>query len=189
MKIKPFVFLSSTAVLALGCAGVSPEQYNATQNQLIRLQSKVAQLENRQNAIQKNLAALSKGVRLPSGVAAVATNRRGETAVTPNNGGYEAALAQYRAGDVQGAIQAFERLLNRGVSGEKAVMSQYWLGDAYYNLRDYDMAGRYLGAFLKANPSSNRAQSAMMKLIESLRALGREQDADILSAQGVSVLQ
>lgn len=188
MNIKPFLVLSSAAVLTFGCAGVNPQQFDAAQNQLIRLQNRVERLENRQNKIQAGLAALSKGVRLPSGVAAVATNRRGESLV-PNNGGYEAALAQYRAGDVEGAVSAFEHLLNKGISGEQAVMSQYWLGDAYYNLRNYEMAGRYLGAFLKSSPRSNRAQTAMTKLIESLRASGRGQDADILAAQGISALQ
>ena len=104
-------------------------------------------------------------------------------------GGYEEGLAQYRAGDLNGAIGTFEQYLNSGVSGPEAALAQYWLGDAYYMQRNYDMASRYLGAYLKAQPNGDRAQAALNRLVESLRAMGRNEDAATLASQGISALQ
>ena len=55
--------------------------------------------------------------------------------------------------------------------------------------RNYDMASRYLGAYLKAQPNGDRAQAALSRLVESLRAMGRTEDANTLASQGVSALQ
>ena len=97
---------------------------------------------------------------------------------------------QESTGDLNGAIGTFEQFLNSGsASGNEAALAQYWLGDAYYMQRNYDMASRYLGAYLKAQPNGERSQAALNKLVESLRALGRTADADTLASQGVSALQ
>ena len=55
--------------------------------------------------------------------------------------------------------------------------------------RNYDMASRYLGAYLKAQPNGDRAQAALNRLVESLRAMGRNEDAATLASQGISALQ
>ena len=131
---------------------------------------------------------------MPSGVSAVITPRRGEAAPAATSGGegsssFEEGLAQYRAGNINGAIGTFEQYLNSGASGPEAAQAQYWLGDAYYTQRNYDMASRYLGAYLKAQPNGDRAQAALNRLVESLRAMGRSEDANTLASQGVSALQ
>lgn len=185
--------LITFALLASGCATIDPEQYAATQRQVNDLSTRLKKLEADQVALQTRLDEVGKGARLPSGVNAVVTPRRGEAAPAAQNstgGGYEEGLAQYRAGDLNGAIGTFEQFLNSGsASGNEAALAQYWLGDAYYMQRNFDMASRYLGAYLKAQPNGERSQAALNKLVESLRALGRTADADTLASQGVSALQ
>ena len=184
--------LITFALLASGCATIDPEQYAATQRQVNDLSTRLKKLEADQVALQTRLDEVGKGARLPSGVNAVVTPRRGEAAPAAANstgGGYEEGLAQYRAGDLNGAIGTFEQYLNSGASGPEAAQAQYWLGDAYYMQRNYDMASRYLGAYLKAQPNGDRAQAALSRLVESLRAMGRTEDANTLASQGVSALQ
>lgn len=184
--------LITFALLASGCATIDPEQYAATQRQVNDLSTRLKKLEADQVALQTRLDEVGKGARLPSGVNAVVTPRRGEAAPAAANstgGGYEGGLAQYRAGDLNGAIGTFEQYLNSGASGPEAALAQYWLGDAYYMQRNYDMASRYLGAYLKAQPNGDRAQAALNRLVESLRAMGRNEDAATLASQGISALQ
>ena len=184
--------LITFALLASGCATIDPEQYAATQRQVNDLSTRLKKLEADQVALQTRLDEVGKGARLPSGVNAVVTPRRGEAAPAAANstgGGYEEGLAQYRAGNLNGAIGTFEQYLNSGASGPEAAQAQYWLGDAYYMQRNYDMASRYLGAYLKAQPNGDRAQAALSRLVESLRAMGRTEDANTLASQGVSALQ
>ena len=184
--------LITFVLLASGCATIDPEQYAATQRQVNDLSTRLKKLEADQVALQTRLDEVGKGARLPSGVNAVVTPRRGEAAPAAQNstgGGYEEGLAQYRAGDLNGAIGTFEQYLNSGASGPEAALAQYWLGDAYYMQRNYDMASRYLGAYLKAQPNGDRAQAALSRLVESLRAMGRTEDANTLASQGVSALQ
>ena len=184
--------LIAFALLASGCATIDPEQYAATQRQVNDLSTRLKKLEADQVALQTRLEEVGKGARLPSGVSAVPTARRGEAAPQggqQSGGGYETGLAQYRAGDLNGAIGTLEQYLNSGASGPEAAQAQYWLGDAYYMQRNYDMASRYLGAYLKAQPNGDRAQAALSRLVESLRAMGRTEDANTLASQGVSALQ
>ena len=183
--------LITFALLASGCATIDPEQYAATQRQVNDLSTRLKKLEADQVALQTRLDEVGKGARLPSGVNAVVTPRRGEAAPAAANstGGYEEGLAQYRAGDLNGAIGTFEQYLNSGASGPEVALAQYWLGDAYYMQRNYDMASRYLGAYLKAQPNGDRAQAALNRLVESLRAMGRNEDAATLASQGISALQ
>ena len=184
--------LITFVLLASGCATIDPEQYAATQRQVNDLSTRLKKLEADQVALQTRLDEVGKGARLPSGVNAVVTPRRGEAAPAAANstgGGYEEGLAQYRAGDLNGAIGTFEQYLNSGASGPEAALAQYWLGDAYYMQRNYDMASRYLGAYLKAQPNGDRAQAALNRLVESLRAMGRNEDAATLASQGISALQ
>ena len=186
--------LIAFALLASGCATIDPEQYAATQRQVNDLSARLKKVEADQVALQTRLEEVGKGARMPSGVSAVITPRRGEAAPAATSGGegsssFEEGLAQYRAGNINGAIGTFEQYLNSGVSGPEAAQAQYWLGDAYYTQRNYDMASRYLGAYLKAQPNGDRAQAALSRLVESLRAMGRTEDANTLASQGVSALQ
>ena len=61
-----------------------------------------------------------------------------------SNNPYEDGLNAYRAGNGQKAIAAFNQFLSSNPSGEEALLALYWLGDVYYNERNYSEAERYL---------------------------------------------
>lgn len=154
------------------------------------LTERLTRLEQEQGELQRKVAETGN-IRVPTGISAVPSARRGGTAapIPATDGSYGQAYALFQAGDVDNAIPAFERFLQSGgASGEEAALAQYWLGEAYYTKRNYDMASRYFGAYLKVAPQSARSPHALQKLVESLRAQGRTQDADIVQSQGVSAL-
>lgn len=154
------------------------------------LSQRLARMEQEQNDLRSKLAEAST-VRVPTGISAVASSRRGSgvAPVPVTDGSYAQAYALFQAGDLDNAIAAFDSYLNSGqAAGAERDLAQYWLGEAYYNKRNPDMASRYYAAYLRAAPHGERSPQAMQKLIESLRALGRNEDAEVLRSQGISAI-
>ena len=161
-----------------------------------KLNNRISDLERRGDGFERELQAAR--VRIPSGVLAVESQREtapsssssvsAGTALDPRVGGYENALALYRAGDVDGAIRGLREFIAGNPRGEQAVMAQYWLGNAYYTERNYTKALRHLGIFLKNRPQGEKTEPALEKLIASLRAVGRNDDADILAKEGTNAI-
>lgn len=180
--------------LLTGCATQSApiEPKVDSQGQLLQeLTRRVVGLEQEQNALKAQVATLAEYARLPTGVAVVPVTRTGAVASAVAAGGeFDAALNLYRAGDVAQAIALFEQFLNTTQLNDARVpLAQYWLGDAYYTQRNFEMANRLLATSLKNNPNSEKAPMALAKLIESLRALGRTADAEALAQYGVQAIQ
>ena len=49
----------------------------------------------------------------------------------------QAAQGQRRIGNYQGAITAFQAFIDQYPKSILAPRAQYWIGDSYYNLRDF----------------------------------------------------
>lgn len=178
------------AALLSGCMQNQQLSENAVTIQTLKNQ--IVDLKNENKALKEKI---EEG-RIPSGVVAVRTARGVDaevaagTVVDSNAArGYEDALNLYRAGDVEAAVKAFCAYLDGGARDEKAVMAQYWLGDAYYSQRNFKEAVRYLGTFLKNKPQSEKTAPALKKLIYALRAVGRESEANILEKEGAKAIQ
>lgn len=178
------------AVLLVGCAPANSVRYAEDQELLHSLADRVAQLEAQQKAFGQQVAA---GMRVPRGIVAVPANRRSgvyddqpiRDAMDNPEEDYEQALALYRAGDIDHAITAFQQYLQHDTTGsrEHRSLARYWLGDAYYNQRHYEEANRYLAEYLRVAPDGEKAEAALDKLVSSLRAVGRDEDADSLLVQ------
>ena len=186
-----FQWMMAGCALALAGCGTQELQMQVdtlrSENQT--LAQRLARMEQEQSELQRKVAEAGN-VRVPTGISAVPSARRGgNTAPIPaTDGSYGQAYALFQAGDIDNAIPAFERFLQSGAGGEEALMAQYWLGESYYNKRNYDMASRYYATYLKAQPQGGRSAQALQKLIESLRAQGRTEDANLLQSQGVSAI-
>ncbi|MDO5091154.1 MAG: tetratricopeptide repeat protein [Cardiobacteriaceae bacterium] len=181
------------ALVLGGCAsGEMQQQIASLQSTNQTLTQRLARLEEEQGALKAQLSQASS-VRVPTGISAVPSARRQsgvlpQTTAPAQSGSYEQAYALFQAGDSDGAIAAFEQFLRSGGSGAQADLAQYWLGEAYYNKRNYDFASRYYATYLKAAPHGERSASALQKLVESLKAMGRAEDARILQQQGISAI-
>ena len=77
---------------------------------------------------------------------------------------YEAALAQFKAGDYKNATVSFNDFLRRYPQSGYAASAQYWLGTTYYAQRDYRSAIAAQQAVLKNYPDSTKAPDALLNI-------------------------
>lgn len=167
--MKKFAIIS--ALLLSACQPADPPNM-ATKQELAQLQgtvqgltARLQQLEKNQTQVRGLIGEVAGSRMIPAGV------KDALKANSDSNNPYEDGLNAYRAGNGQKAIAAFNQFLSSNPSGEEALLALYWLGDVYYNERNYSEAERYFNDFLSQAPNHPRAQNARGKL----EALQREQ--------------
>ena len=77
---------------------------------------------------------------------------------------YEAALAQFRAGDFRAAQASFQQLMLQSPDSAYAPNTMFWLGSSQFALKDYKSAIATHQAFLAKYPEHPRAPDAMLNL-------------------------
>lgn len=85
---------------------------------------------------------------------------------------YEAAQAQRKAGNYQGAIAGFRNFLAQYPKSPLAHRAQYWIGDSYYNLRDFKNAIASQQRLMAAYPGSASVPDALLNIASSQIELG-----------------
>ncbi len=85
---------------------------------------------------------------------------------------YEAAQAQRRLGNYQGAIVALQNFIKQHPKGTLAPRAQYWIGDSYFNLRDFKLAIASQQILLKTYPDSPTVPDAMLNIASSQIEMG-----------------
>ncbi len=140
---KQFVVMTTTALLLTGCV-VSERDFYTVQSQVSRLEHKIGSLEsevNRSNAelvqTKDELAKVKKQrvIHLPTG--APTTTREREANASEEAQQLNAAIKQYKAGDINGALSSFQRFNQRypqSIYHEKALFYQ---GQVAYTARDF----------------------------------------------------
>ena len=99
-------------------------------------------------------------------VAVATTDVSGETRA------YEAAQSQRRIGNYQGAIVAFQNFIKQYPGGSLAPRAQYWIGDSYFNLRDFRLAIASQQTLIRSHPGSPTVPDAMLNIASSQIELG-----------------
>ena len=102
----------------------------------------------------------------PAAVAVVSVDNGAETRA------YEAAQGQRRAGNYQGAIVAFQNFIKQYPKSNLAPRAQYWIGDSYFNLRDFKLAIASQQALISAYPDSPTVPDAMLNIATSQIEMG-----------------
>ena len=85
---------------------------------------------------------------------------------------YEAAQAQRRLGNYQGAIIAFQNFITQHPKSTLAPRAQYWIGDSHFNLREFKLAISSQQALLKTYPESPTVPDAMLNVASSQIEMG-----------------
>jgi len=85
---------------------------------------------------------------------------------------YEAAQGQRRIGNYQGAIVAFQTFLAQYPRSQLAPRAQYWIGDSYYNLRDFKNAIASQQKLLATYPDSSTIPDALLNIASCELELG-----------------
>ena len=85
---------------------------------------------------------------------------------------YEAAQSQRRVGNYQGAIVAFQNFIKQYPKSNLAPRAQYWIGDSYFNLRDFKLAIGSQQTLLKTYPDSPTVPDSMLNIASSQIEMG-----------------
>jgi tol-pal system protein YbgF len=85
---------------------------------------------------------------------------------------YEAAQAVRRTGNYTGAIVAFQNFLSKYPTSSLAPRAQYWIGDSYFNLKDYKLAAGSQQRLLAMYPDSSSVPDALLNLASAQSELG-----------------
>lgn len=112
------------------------------------------------------------GAAIPpaAGAAAAAAEAPKAAAVTVSveeNEAYERAQGQRRIGNYQGAITAFQGFVAKYPKSTLAPRAQYWIGDSYFNLRDFKNAIASQQKLVAAYPDSSSVPDALLNMASS----------------------
>lgn len=84
---------------------------------------------------------------------------------------YEASLTHFREGNYAGAIAGFKGFLKAYPESALAANAQYWIGYAYYALKDYKSALAQQQKLVAAYPASPKVPDALLNIASSMIAL------------------
>ena len=90
---------------------------------------------------------------------------------------YEAALNQFKLGNYQSSVAAFQSFLATYPDSQQVSSAQYWIGNAYYALRDYKMAIAAQQKLLASWPDSAKAPDAMLNIASCQAEMGEAKAA------------
>jgi tol-pal system protein YbgF len=85
---------------------------------------------------------------------------------------YEAAQGQRKIGNYQGAIAGFRNFIAQYPKSPLAHRAQYWIGDSYYNLREFKNAISSQQRLISAYPDSASVPDALLNIASSQLELG-----------------
>jgi len=90
---------------------------------------------------------------------------------------YEAALNQFKLGNYQSSIAAFQNFLAGYPESQQVSSAQYWIGNAYYALRDYKTAIAAQQKLLASWPDSPKAPDALLNIASCQAEMGETRAA------------
>jgi len=90
---------------------------------------------------------------------------------------YEAALNQFKLGNYQSSIAAFQNFLAGYPESQQVSSAQYWIGNAYYALRDYKTAIAAQQKLLASWPDSSKAPDALLNIASCQAEMGETRAA------------
>lgn len=127
-------------------------------------------LDQRLRRFEQPGAAIAPAATAPAVAAAGTEASKTAAAATVSveeNEAYERAQGQRRIGNYQGAITAFQGFVAKYPKSTLAPRAQYWIGDSYFNLRDFKNAIASQQKLLAAYPDSASVPDALLNMASS----------------------
>lgn len=134
--------------------------------------------------LRETLAAVQRARPMPSPAAPPPVTAQGPRPTPSSNDqakkGYEEGLALMERRDYRGAIARFKDFLARHPQSEYADNAQYWIGEGYYALREFDQAILEFDAVRRKYPKGDKVPAALLKLGFAFAELGDKVDARLI---------
>lgn len=129
------------------------------QEQMTTLESNINQLEQQNSELQRQLDRVQSRIDSLNTVQPQTDQNKNASYVQR----YEKALADYYDGEFATASREFQELLNADRSNDYADNAQYWLGECYYSVGDYQKALDEFQKVLEYN-GANKLPDAQFKI-------------------------
>ena len=97
---------------------------------------------------------------------------QGERDAAAEKQAYESALNQFKVGNYQLAITGFQAFMNGYPSSQMLPSAQYWIGNAYYAMRDFKSAIAAQQKVIKAWPDNPKAADEMLNIASAQSEMG-----------------
>ena len=146
-------------------------------SQIDALKQEIARLRGQNEALTNEVAILQKRsrdtyVELDGRLRAlepkpVTLDGKAVTVGRDEQGAYDAALVLFRAGDFQGAIKSLQTFLVRYPQSAYVPSAHYWIGNAYYALKDYKNAIAAQQVVVDRFADTPRAPEALLNIAAS----------------------
>ena len=89
---------------------------------------------------------------------------------------YNAAMALLAKAQYSEASASFQAIVDANPDSDLAPQANYWIGDIAYVQKDYQGAARAFALEIKKYPTSDRAPESMLKLGQTLIAMGKKDE-------------
>ena len=90
---------------------------------------------------------------------------------------YEAALNQFKVGNYQASVAAFQTFVVNYPNSHLVPAAQYWIGNSYYATRDYRVAIATQEKLVASWPDNPKAPDAMLNIASAQAELGDQKSA------------
>jgi len=102
---------------------------------------------------------------------------QGERGAAAEKQAYEAALNQFKLGNYQLSITSFQNFMTNFSSSELLPSAQYWIGNAYYAMRDYKSSIAAQQKLVRLWPENAKAPDALLNVASAQTELGQSKEA------------
>ena len=147
----------------------------------VDLDSRVRKLETHlNNAVRSAASAEAAATTVPSTITVPDSNRNKSSNLSSESEesrDYEAGLNQFKAGKYKEAASAFAQFVKTHPEHELAPSAQYWLGNAYYGLRDCKNAAEAHRILATRWPEHAKAPDALLNMAACQQELGNVKGA------------
>jgi tol-pal system protein YbgF len=90
---------------------------------------------------------------------------------------YDAALNQFKVGNYQACVAAFQTFVVNYPNSQLVPAAQYWIGNAYYATRDFKVAIATQQKVVASWPDNPKAPDAMLNIASAQTELGDQKSA------------
>jgi tol-pal system protein YbgF len=99
---------------------------------------------------------------------------------------YREGIELYRQGQASQAIEKFRQFIRRSGKSDLSDNAQYWIGECYYSLQDYNRAILELNEVLLKYPQGDQVPGALLALATAFADSGDKIDARLILQKLVS---
>lgn len=132
-------------------------------------------------AKEPEVAAPAKPAAKPAAEPGVArAEPQGGAGVAASQRDYEDAWKRLRERDYRGAIEQFKKFVEEHSGSSLADNAQYWIGESYYALQEFDEAILEFDVVRKKYPDGDKVPAAWLKIGYAFAELGNRVDARLI---------